>query len=215
MYCTGEPRGFCVLSVKTTKPIVFKLNSNIIDVNGLLCQGMQKFLDSWKSWLSTTTNTDDPNKLLEETVSVLISYVKELPMECSLHTCQVDVHCCKNTEHVCCIDKLLNAIQKSDIYQSLLPLISKDDSDELCSKLWSPSAGSLMKQCSCDNCDPSTSTVDAATIVAVFLCSWPYDNAAAKLSKFVTDSCVKLEQIVQNEITSLHKQWLIVLNYFE
>ena len=72
-----------------------------------------------------------------------------------------------------------------------------------------------MKQCSCDNCDPSTSTVDAATIVAVFLCSWPYDNAAAKLSKFVTDSCVKLEQIVQNEITSLHKQWLIVLNYCE
>ena len=176
---------------------------------------MQKFLDSWKSWLSTTTNTDDPNKLLEETVSVLISYVKELPMQCSVHTCQVDAHCCENTEHVCCIDKLLNAIQKSDIYQSLLPLISKDDSDELCSKLWNPSAGSLMKQCSCDNCDPSTSTVDAATIVAVFLCSWPYDNAAAKLSKFVTDSCVKLEQIVQNEITSLHKQWLIVLNYFE
>ena len=61
-------------------------------------------------------------------MSVLISYLKELPMECSVHTCQVDVRCCKNTEHVCCIDKLLNAIQKSDIYQSLLPLISKDDS---------------------------------------------------------------------------------------
>ena len=162
---------------------------------------MQKFLDSWKSWLSTTTNTDDPNKLLEETVSVLISYVKELPMQCSVHTCQVDAHCCENTEHVCCIDKLLNAIQKSDIYQSLLPLISKDDSEQICSKLWSPSARSLMKQCSCDNCDPSTSTVDAATIVAVFLYSWPYCNtdvshsAAAKLSKLVVAEAMKVTQL--------------------
>ena len=182
-------------------------------MNEVTCQGMQKFLDNWKSWLSTTTNTDDPNKLLEETVSVLISYVKELPMDCSVHTCQVDVCCYKSTEHVCCIDKLFNALQKSDIYQSLLPLISKDDSDELRSKFWSPSAGSLMKQYSCDNCGSSTTTVDAATIVAVFLYSWPYDSAAAKLSKFVADSCTKLEQIMQNEITSLHKQWLIVLDY--
>lgn len=174
---------------------------------------MQKFLDNWKSWLSTTTNTDDPNKLLEETVSVLISYVKELPLDCSVHTCQVDVCCYKSTEHVCCIDKLLNAIQKSDIYQSLLPLISKDDSEQLRSKFWSPSVGSLMKQYSCDNCDSSTTTVDAATFVAVFLYSWPYDSTAAKLSKFVADSFVKLEQIVQNEITSLHNQWLTVLDY--
>ena len=214
--CTGEPRGFCVLSVdKTTKPLIFfKLNPNSINVKEVPCQGMQQFLDNWKSWLSTTPNTDDPNKVLEETVSVLLSYLKELPNECSLHTYQVDVRCCKNKEHVCWIDKLLNAIQKSDIYRSLLPLISKDDSDQLCSKLWSPSAESLTKHCSCDICDPSTSTVDAATVVAVFLYSWPYDSAAAKLSKFVADSCMKLEQIVQNEIASLRKQWLIVLDYY-
>ena len=190
--------------------MIFKLNLKISVEDGLLCQGMQKFLDSWKSWLSTTPNTDDPNKVLEETVTVLLSYLKELPKECSLHTYQVDVRCCKNKEHVCWIDKLLNAIQKSDIYQSLLPLISEDDSNQLCSKLWSPSAESLTKH---DNCDPSTSTVDAATVVAVFLYSWPYDSAAAKLSKFVADSCMKLEQIVQNEITSLQNQWLIVLDY--
>ena len=174
---------------------------------------MQKFLDNWKSWLSTIPNTDDPNKVLEETVSVLLSYLKELPKECSLHTYQVDVRCCMNKEHVCWIDKLLNAIQKSDIYRSLFPLISKDDSDHLCSKLWSPSPESLTKHCSCYDCHPSTSTVEAATVVAIFLYSWPYDSATAKLSKFVADSCMKLEQIVQNEIASLRKQWLIVLDY--
>lgn len=46
---------------------------------------------------------------------------------------------------------------------------------------------------SCDNCDPLTSTVDAATVVAVFLYSLPYDSAAAKLPKLTADSCMKLE----------------------
>ena len=46
---------------------------------------------------------------------------------------------------------------------------------------------------SCDNCDPLTSTVDAATVVAVFLYSLPYDSAAAKLPKLTADCCMKLE----------------------
>ena len=177
---------------------------------------MQTFLDNWKNWLSIIPSTGDPIELLKETLSVLVSCLKDLPIECCLHTYQVDVRCCKNKEHICAITELLGAIQKSDIYASLLPLVSKDDGDLLYSKLWGPSIESLKKSSSCNHCDLN---IDAATILAVFLYSWPYNNSiadsvSAKLSKLVMDSSKKQHLIMQNEIRTLQRQWLIVLDEF-
>ena len=51
----------------------------------------------------------------------------------------------------------------------------------------------------CYNYDPLTSTVDAVSVVAVFLYSWPYcktdvsHSAAAKLSKLVVAEAIKQE----------------------
>jgi len=218
---TGEPRGFCVLSVdKTRKPLIFfKLSPYCINVNEIPCQGTQQFIDSWKNWLLTIYSSSDLNELLKQTLSVLISSIKDLPVECCLHTCRVDVRCIKNKDHVRAITELLGAVQKSDVYATLLPLISKDDGDELCAKLWGPSVETLKKSSSCERCDLylSSMNVDAATIVAVFLYSWPYNtgmahSVAAKLSKLVTDSRKKQDLVMQNEILTLQKQWFVILD---
>jgi len=221
IFVAGEPRGFCVLSVdKTRKPLIFfKLSPYCINVNEIPCQGTQQFIDSWKNWLLTIYSSSDLNELLKQTLSVLISSIKDLPVECCLHTCRVDVRCIKNKDHVRAITELLGAVQKSDVYATLLPLISKDDGDELCAKLWGPSVETLKKSSSCERCDLylSSMNVDAATIVAVFLYSWPYNtgmahSVAAKLSKLVTDSRKKQDLVMQNEILTLQKQWFVILD---
>ena len=108
---------------------------------------------------------------------------------------------------MCVIDELLNAVRQSDLYLPISQLLSHDSQPFL--KLWKPENGSC--------CGHPNFVVDAATMVTIFLYSWPYPtgdplSVGSVLSRQLQTGFTRQKVVLRNELSQLQKQLSVVLD---
>lgn len=207
---SGDPRGYCLLSTSSnvTKPLLFfKLSPSFVNVQETPLPAVQEFVRLWSSWLSSPADTESFTTLLTQAISVLHSSLAGFPAENALFTEQVETCGCRSDDLACIIEELLNAVHQSDLYQPVSQLLKQDSEPFL--KLWKPEKGSC--------CSHPNFAVDAATLVTIFLYSWPYATndpltVGGVLSRHLQIGFTSQKVVLRNELSQLQKQLSVVLD---
>ena len=191
-----------------TKPLLFfKLSPSFVNVQETPPPAVQAFVHHWSSWLSSCASTDSFTTLLTQAISVLHSGLAGFPAENALFTEQVETCGCRSDDLACVIEELLNAVHQSDLYQPVSQLLKQDSEPFL--KLWKPEKGSC--------CGHPSFAVDAATLVTIFLYSWPYPtndplSIGSALSRHLQTGFTRQKVVFRNELSQLQKQLSVVLD---